>query len=205
MVPTQFQKSAALLIVDIQIDFCPGGALPVLEGDQIIPTLNMYLELFYSNECPTFATRDWHPAQTSHFKDYGGVWPKHCIQNTPGARLHPDLKLDTKTVFLSKGMDPQKDSSSAFQAMDRKGKYLLHYLSEMGIKKICVGGLATDYCVKASVLEALKDGFEIFLLVDAIKGFDLNPDDSQKAIEVMRAAGAKTVTFWDVKTLMEEN
>ena len=198
-------KQTALLVVDVQVDFCPGGALAVPEGNEVVPTLNLYLEFFYSKDSPTFATRDWHPAQTSHFKEFGGVWPKHCVQNTPGARLHPDLKLDTKTIFLSKGMDPQKDSYSAFQALDRKGKDLLRYLSEMGIKRICVGGLATDYCVKASVLDAVHAGLQVYLLVDAIKGVNLNPGDSLKAIEEMREAGVKIVTFWDVKDLLEGN
>jgi len=118
----------ALLIIDVQNDFCPGGALAVPEGDKIVPVLNRYIELFLSKGLPIFASRDWHPEKTKHFKDFGGLWPKHCIQKTRGAEFHPGLKLPDKIIILSKGMDPEKDSYSVFQGADSQGKSFLNLL-----------------------------------------------------------------------------
>jgi nicotinamidase/pyrazinamidase len=185
----------ALLIVDVQNDFCPGGALAVPEGDKIVPALNKYIKIFSKNKLPIFASRDWHPKKTKHFKDFGGLWPKHCIQDTRGARFHDRLKLPEGTIILSKGMDPEEDSYSVFQAVDQKGNEFLNLLKKLNITELYVGGLATDYCVKSSVLDALKLGFKVKLLVDAIKGVNLRPEDSQKAMEQMLKHGAQKITF----------
>lgn len=184
------ELKSALLIVDVQNDFCPGGALAVSEGDEIIPVLNRYIELFSKNRLPIFASRDWHPRVTKHFREFGGRWPKHCVQNTKGARFHPDLKLPKDAIILSKGMDPDKESYSAFHALDSNGVEFLKLLDTFGIEELFVGGLATDYCVKFSVLDALRLGFKVNLLTDAIKGVNLKPKDSEEAIREMIRHGA---------------
>lgn len=191
----------ALLIIDVQNDFCPGGALAVPEGDKIVPVLNRYIELFLSKGLPIFVSRDWHPEKTKHFKDFGGLWPKHCIQKTRGAEFHPGLKLPDKIIILSKGMDPEKDSYSVFQGADSQGKSFLNLLSFMGIIELYVGGLATDYCVKESVLDALKNGFKVKLLMDAIKG--VNEETSREAIKQMVARGAEQITFEKLSRIMD--
>ena len=189
------EEKKALLIVDVQNDFCPGGALAVPEGDKIVPMLNKYMMIFSRKKWPIFASRDWHPKESKHFKKFGGPWPEHCIQNTRGARLHPSLRLPKETILLSKGMDPDKDSYSAFQAVDSKGTGFFELLKISGIKKLFVGGLATDYCVKSSVLDALKFGFRVRLLIDAIKGVNIKPEDSEQAIEEMVRGGAEKMTL----------
>lgn len=181
----------ALLLVDVQNDFCPGAALPVPKGDKIIPKLNKYIKIFSKNKLPIFASRDWHPKKTSHFKEFGGPWPIHCVQNTRGSRFHPKLRLPKEAIVISKGMDPRKDSYSAFQAQDSSGTGFLTVLRYLGVQELYVGGLATDYCVKASALDALKNGFKVRLMVDAVEGVDLRKGDSEKAIKEMVKMGAK--------------
>lgn len=193
----KFKK--ALLIVDLQNDFCPGGNLAVPEGDKIIPNLNKYIKFFSQNKLPIFASRDWHPKKTKHFKKFGGVWPKHCIENTPGARFHSRLRLPKETIILSKGMDPEKDSYSAFQAQDSYGMDFLTLLKYLAVRELYVGGLATDYCVKFSAIEALKNGFQVKLLIDAVKGVNLKAKDSQEAIEEMIDNGAEKITLKDME------
>jgi nicotinamidase/pyrazinamidase len=189
----------ALLVVDLQNDFCPAGALAVPEGDKIVPTINKYIKIFSRNKLPIFASRDWHPIKTKHFKDFGGVWPVHCIQNTKGASFHPKLKLPKEAILLYKGMDPNKNSYSAFQAEDPRGVEFLNLLRLFGIKELYIGGLATDYCVKSSAIDATKFGFKVRLLVDAIKGVDLKKGDSEKAIQEMAKKGAKKITLKDME------
>ena len=192
-------KDSALIIVDVQNDFCPGGSLPVPEGDRVVPVLNRYIGLFIASGLPIFASRDWHPEKTSHFKDYGGVWPVHCVQQTSGAAFHPELRLPPEAVVLSKGMDPTKDDYSAFQAVDKYGRPLPAILKEMEVAHIYVGGLATDYCVKATVLEGLKAGLTVSLLDDASRGVDLQPGDSEKAVMEMQDAGASVTDYVEVE------
>lgn len=189
------ESKKALLIVDVQNDFCPGGALAVPEGDKIVPILNKYMMIFSRKKWPIFASRDWHPQETKHFKQFGGLWPEHCIQNTKGAGFHPDLRLPQETIILSKGMDPDKDSYSAFQAVDSKGTKFFELLKISGINELFVGGLATDYCVKSSVLDALKFGFKVKLLIDSIKGVNIKSKDSDQAIEEMVSCGAEKMTL----------
>jgi len=188
-------KKRALLIVDVQNDFCPGGALPVPEGDGIIPVLNRYIDLFSRHGLPIFASRDWHPKKTKHFREFGGTWPRHCIQNTKGAKFHPDLRLTREAIIISKGMDPEKDSYSAFHGVDSQGVHLGALFRILKIDELFVGGLATDYCVKWSVLDSLKLGFKVNVLIDAVRGVNLNPADSEKALREMTKRGAKVVTF----------
>ena len=183
------------MVVDLQNDFCPGGALAVKDGDKIVPALNKYIKAFSKKRLPIFASRDWHQKKTKHFKSFGGEWPKHCVANTGGAKFHPKLNLPRETIIISKGMDPEKDSYSAFQAVDSNGTDFSNLLKIFGVNELFVGGLATDYCVKWSSLDALKLGFKVKLLIDAVKGVSLKPNDSEEAIEEMIAGGAKMMTF----------
>lgn len=185
----------SLLIVDMQNDFCPGGALGVPEGDKIIPVINKYSRLFSSKKIPIFATRDWHPVRTKHFNAFGGVWPIHCIQNSKGADFCPGLKLPKETILLYKGMDPEKDSYSAFQAEDAGGVVFGQFLSRLRINEIYIAGLATDYCVKFTAIDALKKGLRVNILIDAIKGVNLKPDDSERAIKQIIKLGARKLTI----------
>jgi nicotinamidase/pyrazinamidase len=181
----------ALIIVDVQNDFCSGGALAVKDGDQVVPVLNRYIEAFTKAGLPIFATRDWHPVKTSHFSTWGGPWPPHCIQGSQGAQFHPNLKLPPGTVIVSAGMGSDEDGYSGFLGRDDSGRRLADLLREQAIERICVGGLATDYCVKHTVLDALKEGFKAVLLEDAVRGVNLDPSDSNRAIDEMLRAGAE--------------
>lgn len=181
----------ALIVVDVQSDFCPGGALAVKDGDQVVAVLNRYIDRFARAGLPIFATRDWHPEKTSHFNTNGGPWPPHCVQNSEGAQFHPDLKLPPETVIVSAGMGSDEDGYSGFLGRDDSGTKLAELLRQRGIKRIFVGGLATDYCVKHTVLDGLNQGFRVVVLTDSVRGVNLQPDDSERAIEEMRRAGAE--------------
>jgi nicotinamidase/pyrazinamidase len=180
----------ALIIVDVQNDFCPGGALPVAGGHSIVPVLNRYIDEFTRAGMPIFATRDWHPSKTSHFNTSGGLWPPHCIQGSKGSQFHPDLELPAGTVIVSAGMGSDEDGYSGFLGRDDSGVKLCDLLRQRGVKRIWVGGLATDYCVKHTVLDGLREGFEVVLLEDATRGVNLQPGDSERAVEEMIHAGA---------------
>jgi nicotinamidase/pyrazinamidase len=185
----------ALVVVDLQNDFCPDGALAVRDGHAIVPVVNRYVERFRAAGAPVFLTRDWHPAVTRHFQAYGGVWPPHCVQGTSGARFHPGLAAPAGAVVVSKGMDPSADAYSAFQAEDDSGRLLGDALAARGVRRIYVVGLATDYCVRATALDALREGLEVVVLTDAIGAVDLEPGDGARAIGEMRDAGARMATL----------
>jgi nicotinamidase/pyrazinamidase len=185
----------ALLVVDLQNDFCPNGALGVSAGDKIIPKINKYIKFFSGAKLAVFLSRDWHPKKTGHFKQFGGVWPVHCVKGTKGSRFGPGLKIPKEAILLYKGMDPQKDSYSVFQAEDKRGIGFSKILKTLGIREIYIAGLATDYCVKFSALDALKKGFSVKILTDAIKGVDLKPGDSQRALKEAAKKGAKFFVF----------
>lgn len=189
-------RKPALLVVDVQNDFCPGGALGVRDGDAILPRVNRVIGLFARRDLPVLATRDWHPRVTKHFKEFGGAWPPHCVQGTKGARFHPGLKLPKDATILSKGMDPDQDSYSGFQALSPAGRDLESVLRDQGIEDLFVCGLATDYCVRATALDAVRRGLRVHVLADAIKGVDLRPGDSEAALQEMRDAG---VAFTDAR------
>lgn len=182
---------SALLIVDVQNDFCPGGALPVPEGDRVVPVLNEYIARFRAAGLPIYASRDWHPPETKHFKDYGGAWPPHCVQNTPGAAFHADLRLPDDVIVVTKGDDPNVDAYSPFEGHTPDGRLFLDSLRARGIEHLYIGGLATDYCVRAAVLDARKAGLRATVLEDAVRGVDVQPGDSERAIREMMAAGAE--------------
>jgi nicotinamidase/pyrazinamidase len=181
----------ALIIVDVQNDFCPGGALAVKDGDQVVPVLNRYIEKFSRAGLPIFATRDWHPQKTIHFNTYGGQWPPHCIQGTTGAEFRADLALPQDVVIVSAGMAPDEEGYSGFEGRDHKGVGLSDLLRTYSVERIFVGGLATDYCVKHTVIDGLKQGFKVVLLEDAVCGVNLDPNDSKRAIDEMLRAGAE--------------
>ena len=192
----------AFLVVDVQNDFCPGGALGVPDGDRIVPRVNRTIDLFVRRGLPVLATRDWHPSVTKHFKEFGGAWPPHCIQGTKGARFHPDLRLPRDALILSKGMDPEQDSYSGFQAYNGEGRDLESVIRDMGVDEIYVCGLATDYCVRATALDATRRGIRVRVLGDVVKGVDLKPGDSDAAIQEMRAAGVPFVESRAVARLL---
>lgn len=188
------QAHDALILVDVQKDFCAGGNLAVPEGDQIIPVLNQYIEEFKNAHLPVFATRDWHPAETIHFNTSGGVWPPHCIQGTTGAEFQSNLALFKEVIIISSGTRPDEQGFSGFEGKDPQGNLLLDLLKQYGVERLFVGGLATDYCVRSTVLDALRLGFQVVLIKDAIRGVDLKSGDSQRAIEEMIQKGAEIKT-----------
>jgi nicotinamidase/pyrazinamidase len=191
----------ALIVVDVQNDFCPGGALAVENGDEVVPVLNRYIERFVALRLPIFATRDWHPVKTTHFKAYGGVWPVHCVQGTHGADFHPDLKLTPEITIVSAGMAADEDGYSGFLGRDSSGRSLAALLRDRGVERLLIGGLATDYCVKHTVLDGIQEGFQVMLIGDAVRGVNLNPGDSEQAIKEMSAAGAIVVRGNDALNL----
>lgn len=197
------KRRAALLVVDVQMDFCPGGALPVPEGDRVVPVLNRYIEMFWKRGSPIFASRDWHPLNSQHFQASGGKWPAHCVQGSLGAHFHSELILPMGTVVVSKGMAIYDNGYSALQGVTENGTPLAMLLRRMELDRIYVGGLATDYCVQESVLDALKERFGVTLLTDAIRGVDLERGDSERAIARMVAAGAELADLKAVQAQLE--
>jgi nicotinamidase-related amidase len=188
-------SKTALIVVDVQNDFCPGGALPVSAGDSVVPVLNRYIDLFWRSNAPIFATRDWHPENHLSFKERGGPWPPHCVQGTKGAAFHPHLSLPKNVTIISKGTDPDREAYSGFQGTD-----LTDRLKQQKVGRVFVGGLATDYCVKNTVLDSLKAGFETVLLEDASRGVEVQPGDSERAIDEIKKAGASVTTLRQIES-----
>ena len=193
-------RRAALLVVDVQLDFCPGGALPVPDGDAVVAVLNRYISLFWQRGSQIFASRDWHPALSSHFREYGGSWPAHCVQGTPGALFHPQLLLPKGTIVISKGTTRWDEGYSALQGVTDNGTPCPMLLRHLATDRICVGGLATDYCVKESVFDALREGFAVTLLADAVRPVELKPGDGERAVRQMREAGAAVATLETIES-----
>jgi nicotinamidase/pyrazinamidase len=181
---------SALVIVDVQNDFCPGGSLAVAGGDEVVPVLNAYAEAFAKAGALVVADRDYHPGRTTHFVQYGGAWPAHCVQGTAGAEYHPDLRFPAGTVHVIKGMGAEEDAYSVFQGRDTDGRAFRDMLTARGIRSLYVGGLATDYCVKATVLDGIKAGFEVIVLADACRAVNVQPGDGDRALGEMQTAGA---------------
>jgi nicotinamidase/pyrazinamidase len=189
----ELEQGDALLLVDPQNDFCPGGSLAVPEGDQVMPVLSAWARAAEQADVPIFVSRDWHPPKTTHFKDYGGVWPPHCVQGTPGAEFHADLRLPSSAIIVSKGMGETEDAYSAFQARDDSGRMLSELLQARHVKRLFVMGLATDYCVKASALGGIEHGLQVTLVPAGVRAVNLAPDDGERAMQTMRDAGVSTV------------
>jgi len=188
----------ALLIIDLQNDFCPGGLLPVPQGDSVVPVINRYIEQVSAAGGAVYASRDWHPLNTKHFRAAGGPWPPHCVQGTGGAAFHPRLELPVDAIIITKGDNPRDDGYSAFDGTDADGRSLMASLRARGITRLLVGGLATDYCVRASALDARKHGFDTVLLLDAMRGIELKEGDVARALDAMLRAGARTATLESV-------
>jgi nicotinamidase/pyrazinamidase len=171
----------ALLIVDVQRDFCPGGALAVPQGDGIIPAINRLLGLTH---WVSVATRDWHPPDHCSFNAQGGIWPAHCVAGTDGAVFHPDLRVSKIGHVVSKAVTKDSEAYSGFQGTD-----LARLLQSSNIRRVFVCGLATDYCVKATALDARHAGLDVVVIEDAIRGVEVHPGDCAAALAEMRAAG----------------
>lgn len=191
-------RRSALLIIDVQNDFCPGGALPVPEGDQVVPVLNRLAERAGAVGLPVYASRDWHPPESVHFKSGGGPWPVHCVAGTPGAQFHPDLRLPPGTLIVSAGTSGQDDGYSAFEGRIEGGGSFEEDLRARGITHLIVGGLATDYCVRASVLDARRLGIDVTVVTDAVRAINVQPGDGERALQEMQAAGAELKTSDEV-------
>ncbi|MDK6028130.1 nicotinamidase [Ignisphaera sp. 4213-co] len=183
----------ALIIVDMQNDFMPGGTLPVPNALTIISAINKYIELFEKSNALIVATRDWHPPNHISFNTRGGPWPPHCIQNTWGAEFHKDLKLPRNTIVISKAFKEDKEAYSGFEDTE-----LDNTLKSRNIKRLFIAGVATEYCVKATAEDGVKLGYQVFLLEDAIKGIDSPPGSEEKAIEDLMNKGVVAIKINDV-------
>jgi nicotinamidase/pyrazinamidase len=184
MKPPPLTAADALIIVDVQNDFCPGGALAVPEGHHVVPVLNRWVEAARKDGAHVVASRDWHPPDHISFKHRGGPWPVHCVRDTPGADFHPELNLPADALIVSKATHPERESYSDFG-----GTGLADELRRRGVRRLWVGGLAQDYCVRATVLDGLKEGFEVHLIPDATRAVNVAPDDGDRALREMIAAG----------------
>jgi nicotinamidase/pyrazinamidase len=180
----QMTKGDALIVVDVQRDFCSGGALAIPGGDEVVPVLNAWIAEARRRGAPVFFSRDWHPKDHVSFRTVGGPWPPHCVQDTEGARFHPGLVVPDSARVITKGVRFDKDQNSAF---DDTG--LAVELRRLGVKRLWVGGLAEDVCVRATVLDGLKEGFEVHLIRAATRPVDT--DDGAQARDEMRQQGAR--------------
>jgi nicotinamidase/pyrazinamidase len=183
-------ETPALLIVDVQNDFCPGGALAVRDGDQVVSVLRGLAARFGALGLPVYASRDWHPADSRHFATHGGAWPAHCVQGTEGARLREDLELPRSAAVVTKGQGVDDQGYTAMVGDVAGRGSLVDALRARGVDRLYVGGLATDYCVRYTVLDALQRGFDVTVLTDAVRAVDVTPGDGARALEELHAAGA---------------
>ncbi len=186
MNPPALRPSDALLIVDVQRDFCPGGALAVPDGDAVVPVLNQWIDAAQAAGAAVFASRDWHPPDHVSFQEQGGPWPSHCVAETPGASFHPHLALPDSATVVDKGTDAEHEAYSAFEGTDLEAQ-----LRAAGVERLWVGGLALDYCVRASVLDARRiAGLLVHVILSATRAVEVQPGDGSRALNDMRAAGA---------------
>lgn len=178
----RLQAGDALVVVDVQRDFCPGGALPVPKGDLVIPELNRWLAAAHERGIPIYASRDWHPPEHPSFQSQGGIWPEHCVQDTAGAAFHPDLELPAGAIHIAKGTRLDRDQYSAF---DETG--LAEHLRARGVRRVWIGGLAEDVCVRATALDARRNGFEAHVILPATRA--LTAAGAEAARADLQAAG----------------
>jgi nicotinamidase/pyrazinamidase len=183
----------ALVVVDVQYDFLPGGALAVPSSNEILPVLNSYIQIFEKRGLPIYMTRDWHPVNHCSFKEYGGPWPAHCVAGTRGAAFSEELKFASPATIISKATTPERECYSDFGTTNFEAN-----LSAAGVSRLFVGGLATDYCVLSTVKDALALGFTTFLLRDAIRAVNVQPDDGLKAEQEMIRLGASPIELQDL-------
>lgn len=195
--PVPLAPGDALIVVDVQNDFCPGGALAIQGGDQVVPVLNRWIRWFGAAQLPVVYTQDWHPADHISFAAQDGPWPPHCVQNTEGAQFHPDLLVEGE--IFQKGYKSGQEAYSGFggnlqgEAHLADSPGLAQWLQQQGIKRVFVGGLATDYCVQATVLDALEAGLQAFVIADGSRAVEVQAGDGQKALQAMAAAGAQVI------------
>lgn len=194
MPPLALQGHDALLVVDVQNDFLPAGSLPVRGGDAVVPVLNGYLSQFRRHGLPIIATRDWHPPDHCSFAARGGPWPVHCVAGTPGADFPPELELPGGSLVISKAITPDRDAYSGFE-----GTRLNDELRDLGRRRLFIGGLATDYCVLNTVKDALRNGYEAFLLADAVRAVEVQAGDGDRAIAEMIGLGARRLTLGELQ------
>jgi nicotinamidase/pyrazinamidase len=190
-------KEDALLVIDMQYDFLPGGSLGVQGGHEVIAPVNRLLALYGEQHLPVFASRDWHPANHCSFKEQGGPWPPHCVAGTHGAAFAHELALPDDMVVISKADKPDADAYSAFN-----GTTLATRLRERGIRRVAVVGLATDYCVLSTVTDALEEGFETLVVPEAMRAVDVKPGDGTRALDRMVARGASIVRLGEHGMMM---
>jgi nicotinamidase/pyrazinamidase len=176
----------ALVVVDVQNDFCPGGKLAIEKGDAVVPVLNDWLATAGEKGVAVFASRDWHPVGHVSFAEQEGPWPSHCVQDTEGAAFHPDLRLPEDAIVITKGVRFDQDQNSAF---DQTG--LADYLRKNAIKRLWIGGLARDVCVAATALDAKEAGFEVHLIVAATR--PVSAEGGREALRRMAEAGIDLV------------
>jgi nicotinamidase-related amidase len=185
----EIRPDDALVVVDVQHDFMPGGSLGVEAGERILDPIDDLASRF----ARVYATRDWHPADHSSFAQYGGPWPVHCVAGTHGAAFHPDLDLQKVDMVVEKGTDRETDGYSAFAATRLEADLRAH-----GIRRLFICGLATDYCVKASALDARAAGFEVVVIEDAAAAVNVDPGDEERALRAVRDAGAQVARSGDI-------
>ncbi|HZP42161.1 MAG TPA: isochorismatase family protein [Candidatus Binatia bacterium] len=186
--PIRIGAGDVLVVTDVQRDFLPGGALAVPRGDEVIPALNRYLADWRARGLPVVLTRDWHPPDHRSFRERGGPWPPHCIAGTPGAAFDPRLDAPPSAAVVSKATDRDREAYSAFQGTDLEAR-----LRAAGARRLFIGGLATEYCVRETARDALARGFEVLVLADAIRAIDVAPGDGRRAEEEMARLGATLV------------
>ena len=185
----------ALIVVDVQNDFLPRGSLAVPEGDEVVPVINQYLELFVKKKLPIYASRDWHPSNHCSFREQGGRWPPHCVAGTYGAAFAANLELPPGVEVISKAMTSEQEAYSAFYGTD-----LDQRLKLANVRRLFTGGLATDYCILNTVKDALDLGYSVVLLSDAIRAVDVVAGDGVRAIDEMRQLGAQVATIMELKS-----
>lgn len=185
------EPTDALIVVDVQNTFCPGGTLPVADGDAVVAPLNAVMPLFGDR---VWATQDWHPENHCSFAPQGGPWPPHAVQNTDDAALHPNLDRERIAHVVRKGTTPERDVYSGFDGTD-----LAERLGKADVSRVFVGGLATDYCVRATALDARAAGLEVVVLADACRAVDVSPGDGERALAEMQAAGCALAATADLE------
>jgi len=183
----------ALLVIDMQVDFLPGGALGVTDGHEVVAPINHLIALYREQGLPIFASRDWHPGDHCSFQDQGGPWPPHCMAGTRGAEFAAELALPDDAVVVSKADSAGADAYSAFN-----GTGLAAQLRERGVERVTVCGLATDYCVLNTVTDALEEGFDTIIVPEAMRAVDVEAGDGRRALDRMVARGAVPVRLGEV-------
>ena len=197
--PIELQRTDALIIVDVQNCFLPGGSLGVAGGDRIIEPLNRAIGIFFKKNLAIFLSRDWHPRQHISFVEQGGPWPVHCVRNTSGAQFFESLRIPASAVVFSKGTDPEQEEYSAWHARDASGKTLQEIVHSMGIQRLFIGGLTTEYCILSTVKDARAEGYPIFVLQDAICAVEANQGDGWRALEEMSSAKAELIMVENIR------